>query len=105
MRGGLVKAYTMTRWVTRKGRIAGLAAAATLALSGCVSLGVEVPESLLTLSPEATAAVGSGAAVSGAASDRAIAVLTPEVPAKLDVLRVPVNVSATKIAYLEDVLG
>lgn len=34
----------------------------------------------------------------------AIAVLTPEVPAKLDVLRVPVNVSATQVAYLENAI-
>ncbi|MEL7319491.1 MAG: ABC transporter, partial [Pseudomonadota bacterium] len=86
---------------TRKGLFAGLTAGLALALSGCVSLGVEVPESLLTLSSEATAPVGSSAEAGGEDMAGAIAVLTPEVPAKLDVLRVPVNVSATEIAYLE----
>jgi cholesterol transport system auxiliary component len=81
-----------------------LAGAAALALSGCVSLGSEVPESLLTLTAEAGAPVGSSAAASSEDNERAIAVLTPEVPAKLDVLRVPVNVSATEIAYLEDAI-
>jgi len=89
---------------TRKGLFAGLTAGLALALSGCVSLGVEVPESLLTLSSEATAPVGSSAEAGGEDMAGAIAVLTPEVPAKLDVLRVPVNVSATEIAYLEDAI-
>ncbi|MEM7703669.1 MAG: ABC-type transport auxiliary lipoprotein family protein [Pseudomonadota bacterium] len=88
----------------RKGLVAGLTAGMALALSGCVSLGVEVPESLLTLSSEATAPVGSSAEAGGEDMASAIAVLTPEVPAKLDVLRVPVNVSATEIAYLEDAI-
>lgn len=81
-----------------------LAGALALALSGCVSLGVEVPDSLLTLSAEASAPVGAGAAAGGENMESAIAVLTPEVPAKLDVLRVPVNVSATEVAYLEDAI-
>ncbi|MDJ0979824.1 MAG: ABC-type transport auxiliary lipoprotein family protein [Erythrobacter sp.] len=83
---------------------AGLVAAFALALSGCLSLGVEVPESLLTLSPETSAPVGASAQAGGEEGGEAIAVLTPEVPAKLDVLRVPVNVSETKIAYLEDAI-
>lgn len=87
------------------GRTAGVAAALALALSGCVSLGgVEVPDSLLTLSPDAVAPVGSGAQAGGDDMAGAIAVLTPEVPAKLDVLRVPVNVSATEVAYLENAI-
>lgn len=80
---------------------AGLAAGLALALSGCVSLGVEVPDSLLTLTPAASVPIGSGAGESGKPVEGAIAVLTPEVPAKLDVLRVPVNVSASEVAYLE----
>ena len=78
-------------------------AAASLGLSACVSLGgAEPPESLLTLSSSATAPAGSGAATGGEGSQGAIAVLTPEVPAKLDVLRVPVQVSSTEIAYLQE---
>lgn len=73
---------------------------ALLALSGCISLGGDPPESLLTLSPEARAPVGAGAA---AGPDRAmIAVLSIDTPAKLDVLRVPVAVSDTELAYLQE---
>ncbi|QDH34104.1 ABC-type transport auxiliary lipoprotein family protein [Porphyrobacter sp. YT40] len=69
------------------------------ALAGCISLGGEPPESLLTLSPEARAPAGPGA--SGA--DRpVIAVLGIDTPAKLDVLRVPVAVSDTELAYLQE---
>ncbi len=89
----------------RKARMAGLLGAMALVLSGCVSLGgIEVPDSLLTLSPEATAPVGASAEAGDAGMKEAIAVLTPEVPAKLDVLRVPVNVSATEVAYIENAI-
>ena len=76
-----------------------LVAPLLLALAGCISLGGEPPESLLTLSPEARAPAGPGA--SGA--DRpVIAVLGIDTPAKLDVLRVPVAVSDTELAYLQE---
>ncbi|MEO0698392.1 MAG: ABC-type transport auxiliary lipoprotein family protein [Pseudomonadota bacterium] len=67
-----------------------------------MSLGAEVPESLLTLTPTSTAPVGASAEAGGERMAQAIAVLTPEVPAKLDVLRVPVNVSDTEVAYLQE---
>jgi cholesterol transport system auxiliary component len=71
-----------------------------LGLGGCISLGGTPPESLLTLSATAPAPVGTGAA---AAADRpVIAVLGLDTPAKLDVLRVPVTVTDTEIAYLQD---
>ena len=74
-----------------------------LALTGCVSLGgVEPPDSVFTLTSTATPPAGSGAATGGEDRAGAIAVLTPEVPAKLDVTRIPVNVSDTEIAYLQD---
>jgi len=78
--------------------------AASLALSGCVSLGgaSEPPESLLTLTPSASAPVGSGVTSGVEGSAGSIAVLTPEVPAKLDVLRVPVTVSDSEVAYLQN---
>lgn len=81
-----------------------LAAATIFALPGCISLGAggEPPESLLTLSSTATAPAGSGAVTGPEGSAGAIAVLTPEVPAKLDVMRIPVNVSDTKVAYLQE---
>lgn len=76
---------------------AGLAA--LVALSGCLSLGGKVPESLLTLTPAATAPVGSGA--SGTAQT-AIAMSDFEAPQKLDVTRVPVQVTDSEIAYVKD---
>ena len=76
-----------------------LVAPLLLALAGCISLGGEPPESLLTLSPEARAPAGPGAS----SADRpVIAVLGIDTPAKLDVLRVPVAVSDTELAYLQE---
>ena len=75
------------------------AALLLLALPACVSLGGPPPESLLTLNPAARAPAGEG--VAGA--DRpVIAVLAIDTPAKLDVLRVPVAVSDTELAYLQE---
>ncbi|UAB79082.1 membrane integrity-associated transporter subunit PqiC [Erythrobacter sp. SCSIO 43205] len=78
--------------------------AASLALGGCVSIGGagEPPASLLTLTSSASAPVGSGTMAGAEGSEGTIAVLTPEVPAKLDVIRVPVTVSPTEIAYLQE---
>ncbi|MBD2842588.1 ABC-type transport auxiliary lipoprotein family protein [Erythrobacter rubeus] len=76
--------------------------AAALAVTGCISLGSEPPESLLTLSPSVSAEAGSGAGASTADASTAISILPLEAPAKLDALRVPVAVSATELAYLQD---
>ena len=78
--------------------------AASLALTGCVSIGsgAEPPASLLTLTASASAPVGSGAVAGGEGSEETIAVRIPEVPAKLDVIRVPVYISPTEVAYLQD---
>jgi len=72
---------------------------ALLALSGCLSLGGKVPESLLTLTSTATAPAGSGASGNAAT---AIAMSEFEAPAKLDVTRVPVQVTDSEIAYVKD---
>ncbi|MDE2561487.1 MAG: membrane integrity-associated transporter subunit PqiC [Sphingomonadales bacterium] len=73
---------------------------AALALSGCVSLGAgKPPKVLLDLTPSAS--VAAGATVSGAGAD-AIAVLEPSADQKLSVTRVPVQVSASTVAYLKD---
>lgn len=71
-----------------------------VALAGCVSFGGEPPESLLTLSPEARAPAGPGVALSD--NRPVIAVMGIDTPAKLDVLRVPVAVSDTELAYLQE---
>lgn len=77
----------------------GALALALLGLSGCVSLGGKAPDSLLTLTPAATAPAGTSA--SGTAST-AIAISDFEAPARLDVNRVPVQVTDSQIAYLKD---
>ncbi|KPF62888.1 ABC-type transport auxiliary lipoprotein family protein [Porphyrobacter sp. AAP60] len=72
----------------------------SLVLTGCISLGGKPPESLLTLSPDARAPAGAGA--SAGANQPVIAVQMLDTPAKLDVLRVPVAVSDTELAYLQE---
>lgn len=94
---------TMTHRQGRPIRLTGaaLALVALAALAGCVSLGGgEPPESLLTLSPLAPPAAGSGAVAGRDTAGRAILVQLPDTPAKLDVLRLPVVVSDTELAYL-----
>lgn len=82
--------------------IKSIAAAAALAsLSACVSLGSEPPESLLTLTPSTM--VPAGAEAMGEASS-ALAVLEFEVPAVIDVVRIPVTVNDSEIAYLKDAM-
>ena len=76
------------------------AAALALALTGCISLGGDPPASLLTLSPAATAPAGPG--VPAGAERQVVAVLGFDTPAKLDVIRVPVAVSDTELAYLQE---
>ncbi|OJW60376.1 MAG: ABC transporter [Sphingomonadales bacterium 63-6] len=79
---------------------AGLAAMAlALTLSGCVSLGKEPPPTLFTLTPTALAAAGLSA--SGTAA-QALAVIEPDAPQRLDVVRVPVQVDPSTVAYLKD---
>lgn len=75
------------------------AAALLLGLSACVSLGGKAPESLLTLSADARAPAGAGASAAGRP---VIAVLALDAPAKIDVLRVPVAVTETEVAYLKE---
>lgn len=71
-----------------------------LALSGCVSIGAggEPPEQLITLTPAKTAPAGSTAE---GTIDTAIFVYEPEVEDRLDIKRVPVQIDASSIAYLQ----
>ena len=73
--------------------------AAVLALAGCVSLGKEPPDQLLTLTPATVAPAGTNA--SGTA-ENAIAVTDIEAPQKIDVARVPVDINGSSLAYLKD---
>lgn len=89
----------------RRNHSFGLAAAmlALLALGGCVSFGGgKPPESLLTLDPVARPAAGTGAVAGRETDGRAVLVQLPDTPAKLDVLRLPVTINDTQIAYLEE---
>ncbi|WP_133364774.1 ABC-type transport auxiliary lipoprotein family protein [Qipengyuania sediminis] len=74
-------------------------AAALLATSGCISFGGKTPDSLITLTPAAAAPAGTTA--SGNAST-ALALAEFDAPRKLDVTRVPVQVTDSTIAYVKD---
>lgn len=76
-----------------------LAATWALALAGCVSLAPDPPESLLTLT--AVRAAPAGATVTGEAAT-ALAVIEPATDQRLNVVRVPVQVSDSSLAYLQD---
>ncbi len=77
------------------------AACLALALSACVSIGGggEPPESLLTLTPASTAPAGAG---SDGDLSTALSVTLPSVPQRLNAIRVPVRVSDSTLAYLQD---
>jgi len=77
------------------------AAGFALALvSACVSFGGEdPPSSLFSLTSMASAPAGSSATGTSA---EALSVVDPSAPARLNVLRVPVQVSDSSIAYLQD---
>ena len=71
-----------------------------LLLGGCLGLGgAEPPATLISLTADLSPAVGTGVA---GTQDNALLVLEPEVDRKLAVLRVPVRVDGSSIAYLAD---
>jgi cholesterol transport system auxiliary component len=69
------------------------------ALAGCISLAPKPPEQLITLTPARTAAAGTD--IDGSAAS-VLAVVEPEAEQRLDVTRVPVQVSDSGVAYLKD---
>ena len=81
---------------------AGLLGAGALALSGCLSLGGDPPEKLLTLTPTIAPADGATASAGTGNAANAVSVQPIETPAKLDNNRIPVDISDTEIAYLQD---
>ncbi|MDE8652633.1 ABC-type transport auxiliary lipoprotein family protein [Novosphingobium album (ex Liu et al. 2023)] len=74
-------------------------AVACLTLAGCVSLGGKTPDLLLRLTAENRADAGTE---SGGRLADAIVVYDPAADRRLDVLRVPVQVDASSVAYLKD---
>lgn len=87
-------ATTLTR------RIAFLTApVAALLLSGCLSLGGATPDTLLTLRADQAPAADAGRTGTPAT---ALTVLVPNVPQKLRTPRIPVQATATSLAYVQD---
>lgn len=80
-------------------KLAPLALALPLILGGCIRFGAEPPPSLLTLTPEASVAVGETA---NSATARTVTIAAPNVPQELAVARVPVRSGETNLAYLKD---
>jgi cholesterol transport system auxiliary component len=73
--------------------------ALALPLAGCISLAAKPPERLLTLTPARMASAGVDASGTAAA---ALAVLEPDSDQRLNVPRVPVQVSDSGLAYIKD---
>jgi cholesterol transport system auxiliary component len=76
-----------------------LAALLTLPLAACISFGAEPPPSLLTLTPTSPVTVGQSQTAS---ADRSITVTVPVVPQEIATARVPVQATATTVAYVKD---
>ena len=70
-----------------------------LPLAGCLSLGGEIPEQLLTLTPASVAPAGAGTT---AQAESALAVLEQSAQQRLAVTRVPVQMADSSLAYLQD---
>jgi cholesterol transport system auxiliary component len=76
-----------------------LPAMLAMALAGCISLAPKPPEQLITLTPARAASAGTDVAGSAAS---VLAVIEPEAEQRLDVTRVPVQISTSGVAYLKD---
>lgn len=68
-------------------------------LGGCISFGAKPPPSLLTLTPAQVPPAGAGQTI---APGEAITVEVPQVPQALATPRVPVQATATSLAYVKD---
>ncbi len=68
-------------------------------LSGCLSLGGKAPDQLLTLTPARMAPAGATTTGNAAA---ALAVLEPSVEQRLNVTRVPVQMTDSSVAYVQE---
>ena len=75
------------------------ALAPVLLLAGCISFGEDPPPSLLTLTATSTAPAGTGARGN---ENTAIALVPFEADQRLDVTRVPVQITDSEIAYLKE---
>jgi cholesterol transport system auxiliary component len=69
------------------------------ALAGCISFGADPPASLLTLTSARAVPAGSSTTAQAAA---ALAVLEPNTEQRLNVTRVPVQMTDSSLAYLQN---
>lgn len=76
-----------------------LALPLVLALGACVSFGDKAPASMLVLTADNVMTAGVART---APSTEALVIQTPNVPRKLDTNRIPVQIDASRIAYLKD---
>ncbi len=76
-----------------------IALLAALPLSGCISFGATPPDTLLTLTSTAALPVGQA---QNSATAKSIVIAVPVTPQSLATTRVPVQTSATSIAYVKE---
>ncbi len=72
---------------------------ALLPLAGCISFGAKPPPSLLTLNADTPVPVGQQMSSS---ADKPVTISVPTVPQALATTRLPVETTATSIAYVKD---
>ena len=75
-----------------------LALSLAAGLAGCISLAGKVPDVMLRLTADQTAPAG---ALAEGDISAALVVLDPETDRSLDVLRVPVRIDGSRLAYLQ----
>lgn len=78
-------------------RTFALSLALLAALSGCVRIGAKPPGTFLTLTPDAAPTAG---ATSSGTLGEATVVLEPSAAASISVLRIPVQIDASNVAYI-----
>jgi cholesterol transport system auxiliary component len=84
---------------TMKAPIGFAAALLVLGLSGCISFGAKPPPTLFGLTPASSAPAGP---LPGGSLRQALVVQEPEVDKRLAVIRVPVQIDESNVAYLKD---
>jgi cholesterol transport system auxiliary component len=72
--------------------------AVALLLAGCINVGTKPPKELIELTPNAIAPAGD---LGTGSTAPALVVLEPETERELDMLRVPVKISPSGLAYLK----
>ncbi len=76
-----------------------IALLAALPLSGCISFGATPPDTLLTLTSTATLPAGQ---TQNSATVKSIVIAVPVTPQSLATTRVPVQTTATSLAYVKE---